>query len=194
MTSILLTIHITAATSQMLCLQDSAVFSLSIAMSFRTSIWRFIDSKFLLFCFVLQIDIDHRQCAVWNIVVLSSGSGAVFASATAANCFLASGRRRRSDCLQFMNKSVCACICVSACTGSRSSDFLARCAQNRRRKSSRSHRRYRHDVWDTSFLLTFSDFRLFRLGPTNSDLFRLIPTFTLLFRLFHSIRIDLAIF
>jgi hypothetical protein len=78
-------------------------------------------------------------------VVLSYGSTAVSASATAANSFSASCCGSSSDYLQlvalplvavaaaainsgFMHKSVCACICVSAWTGRQPSAFRAHCA------------------------------------------------------------------
>jgi hypothetical protein len=45
--------------------------------------------RFIDFFFVLQVDRDiyHWRCAVLNILVLSSGSAAISASATAATAF-----------------------------------------------------------------------------------------------------------
>jgi hypothetical protein len=94
-----------------------------------------------LFCFILQIDIHHWHNAFLTVVVLSSGSAAVSASAIAASSFPTSGGGSCSDYLQpavfqlatsatsaivssFMNKSLCACICVS---GSQFSAFRALC-------------------------------------------------------------------
>jgi hypothetical protein len=98
----------------------------------------------LLFCFVLQIDLHHWHYAVQNIVVLSSGSAAVSASATTANscpsscsggssnyqqqtAFLLAAAATAAIISSFMKKSICACICVSACTlaGSQPSAFQA---------------------------------------------------------------------
>jgi hypothetical protein len=123
---------------------------------------RFEGSLIRNYCLVLQIDSHHWQTAVLYIVVLSSGSAAVsaFASAVrgfpaascggscncpgaAASCFPASCLRRSSNYLHFMKKSVVACICVvsACCTGSQSSALPA-CFAAKLYKSSRTEMQF----------------------------------------------------
>jgi hypothetical protein len=89
---------------------------------------------FVLFC----IFIHHWHCAVLNIVILSSGSAAVSVLLTSCcshnndylplAAFPLAAATAVAIVCSFMNKSVCACIFVSACTGCQSSALQARCA------------------------------------------------------------------